>query len=95
MSNKNKEQKVKKKVSNVMLVIICTMIILYTIAAFILQYFISIEISPTLTTAWYAFWGTELVCLTAIKTTKVKHKKDEDSANEYVEDNTVCNEEEG
>jgi biotin transporter BioY len=90
-TNKNNtEPKAKKKVSNIMLVLICTMIILYTIAAFILQYFISIEISPTLTTAWYAFWGTELVCLTAIKTTKVKHEK----IDETTVDNTICNEEE-
>ena len=68
--------KQKKKVSNIMLVIICTMIILYTIADFALQYFTSIEVSPTLTTAWFAFWGTELVALAAIKTTKVKHNQD-------------------
>jgi biotin transporter BioY len=93
MLNKLKElkQKPKKKVSNVMLVLICAMIILYTIAAFILQYFISIEISPTLTTAWYAFWGTELVCLTAIKTTKVKHEK---NAPAVEADDEICNEEE-
>ena len=68
--------KPKKKVSNIMLVIICTMIILYTIADFALQYFTSIEVSPTLTTAWFAFWGTELVALAAIKTSKVKHYKE-------------------
>ena len=65
--------KQKKKVSNVMLVLICIMIILYTTANFALQYFASVEVSPTLTTAWFAFWGTELVALAAIKTTKVKH----------------------
>ena len=65
--------KQKKKVSNIMLVLICIMIILYTAANFALQYFASVEVSPTLTTAWFAFWGTELVALAAIKTTKVKH----------------------
>ena len=68
--------KQKKKVSNIMLVIICTMIIGYTAADFALQYFAQIEVSPTLTNAWFAFWGTELIALTAIKTTKVKHGKD-------------------
>lgn len=68
----------KKKVSNMMLVLICAMIILYTIADFALQYFTQIEVSPTLTTAWFAFWATELVALAAIKTTKVKHEKEED-----------------
>lgn len=74
--------KQKRKVSNIMLVIICTMIILYTIADFALQYFTSIEVSPTLTTAWFAFWGTELVALAAIKTTKVKHNCDSSCADD-------------
>ena len=74
--------KPKRKVSNIMLVIICTMIILYTIADFALQYFTSIEVSPTLTTAWFAFWGTELVALAAIKTTKVKHGTQEELPDE-------------
>ena len=74
----------KKKVSNIMLVLICIMIIIYTIANFILQYFTQIEVSPTLTTAWFAFWGTEIIALTAIKTSKVKHKQDE-----YIEEETT------
>ena len=82
------QNKPKKKVSNIMLVIICFMIILYTVADFALQYFTSIEVSPTLTTAWFAFWGTELVALAAIKTTKVKHEK-----NKEPEEN-IINEEE-
>ena len=65
------------KVSNLMLALICTMIILYTVAAFALQYFAGVEISPTLTTAWYAFWATELVALAAIKTSKIKHGYDQ------------------
>lgn len=70
----------KKSVSNAMLVLICAMIILYTIANFVLQYFVQVEVSPTLTTAWFAFWGTELVALAAIKTCKVKnnYKKEEE-----------------
>ncbi len=70
------KQKAKRKVSNIMLVLICTMIILYTVANFALQYFTTIEVSPTLTTAWFSFWGVELIALTAIKTTKVKHGQD-------------------
>lgn len=73
---KHMKEKPKRKVSNIMLVLICTMIIGYTVADFILQYFTSIEVSPTLTTAWFSFWGVELIALTAIKTTKVKHGKD-------------------
>ena len=63
----------KQTVSNRMLIVICAMVILYTGADFVLQYLMQIEISPTLTTAWFAFWGTELVALAAIKTSKLKH----------------------
>ena len=80
--------KKKKKVSNIMLVIICTMIILYSIADFVLQYFVQVEVSPTLTTAWFAFWGTELVALTAIKTTKVKHGENKNTEEENIEKET-------
>jgi hypothetical protein len=68
--------KPKKKVSNIMLVLICAMIILYTAANFALQYFTSIEVSPTLTTAWFSFWGVELINLTIIKTSKVRYGQD-------------------
>ena len=71
--------KPKKKVSNLMLVLICIMIVVYTVANFILQYFTSVEVSPTLTTAWFAFWGTEIIALTAIKTSKVRHGYDNDT----------------
>lgn len=74
--------KPKRKVSNIMLVLICTMIILYTAADFALQYFASVEVSPTLTTAWFAFWTVELVALAAIKTSKVKHGQNVTSDNE-------------
>lgn len=69
-------KKSKKKVSNIMLVLICVMIIGYTIADFFLQYYTNIEVSPTLTTAWFSFWGVELINLTVIKTSKVKHGQD-------------------
>ena len=71
--------KPKKKVSNIMLVVICTMIVLYAIANFVLQYYTQIEVSPTLTTSWFAFWGVELVSLTAIKTSKIKHNQDNEN----------------
>lgn len=74
--------KPKRKVSNIMLVLICTMIILYTAADFALQYFAGIEVSPTLTTAWFSFWGVELVALAAIKVSKVKKGVNEDTESE-------------
>ena len=85
----NRQNKSKKKVSNIMLVLICTMIILYTAANFTLQYFTNIEVSPTLTTAWFAFWGTELVALAAIKTSKLKHIKED----QVVEEDNINSEE--
>ena len=61
----------KKKVSNIMLVIIIIAIVLYTAATFLLQYFAGAEVSPTLTTAWFSFWGAEIVALAGIKISKV------------------------
>lgn len=63
--------KPKKKVSNIMIVVTCIMIILYAVADFALQYFARVEVSPTLTTAWFAFWGSEAGFLTCIKISKV------------------------
>ena len=61
----------KKKVSNIMLVVVMLAIIAYAAANFILQYFTTIEVSPTLTTAWFSFWGGEILCLAGIKISKV------------------------
>ena len=68
--------KKKKKVSNVMLAIIVIAIVSYAVANFILQYVMGVEISPTLTTCWYTFWGSEIVALAAIKCSKTKHEHD-------------------
>lgn len=70
------ETKQKKKVSNIMLVIACIMITLYAAADFALQYLTGIEVSPTLTTAWFAFWGSELFMLAGIKISKVLTNQD-------------------
>lgn len=51
---------------------------LYTIACFVLQFKYQIEPSPTLTTAYFAFWGTEIISLATIKTKKIKMKDAED-----------------
>ena len=70
-------EKSKKKVSNIVLAIIITLIILYTVGAFVLEAMFAREISPTLTGAFFTFCSVELVNLAAIKTSKVKHGKDE------------------
>lgn len=87
------KNKPKKKVSNIMLVLICVMIILYTAANYALQYFTSVEVSPTLTNAWFAFWGTEIVALTAIKTVKVIKNKDNTTDNDIINEDMINEEE--
>ena len=82
------ENKPKRKVSNVMLAIIVTLIILYTCAAFALEALFAREISPTLTGAFFSFCSVELVSLAAIKTSKVKHNSDGTVVEEVLEEAT-------
>lgn len=70
------EKKVRK-VSNVMLFTIVLAVVVYVIASFWLQYTTGYSIDSTITAAWFSFWGAEIVALAAIKTSKLKHKKDE------------------
>ena len=72
MANKN-----KTNISKKMIPVIVFAIMLYTIASFVLQFFTSVEISPTLTTAYFAFWTVEIISLAGIKTVKVKGEKQE------------------
>lgn len=83
--------KSKKKVSNVMLVVACTMITLYAAANFVLQYFTNIEVSPTLTTAWFTFWSSELFLLAGIKVSKVfKGVDDQDTVDDSQNLDDIC-----
>lgn len=59
------------RVSTIMLAIIVIMVTLYTVASFWLAAVNGVLIDPTLTTCFYAFWGTELALLAGIKTSKV------------------------
>ena len=63
----------KRKVSNVMLIIIVVAIVGYVLASFWLQYRTGIAIDPTLTTCWFGFWTAEIIALTTIKNNKTKH----------------------
>lgn len=69
------------KTSTIMLILSCIMITLYAAADFALQYFTLTEVSPTLTTAWFSFWGGELACLAGIKITKVIKGEDNTQKN--------------
>ena len=64
-------EKKQKKTSTVMLVVIVIAIVGYFLADYTLQSKIGIEISPTLTTCWFSFWGVEIAALTGIKVTKI------------------------
>ena len=55
------------KFNKLIVCISIAVIVLYTIAAILLQKLISVEISPTLTTCVFAFFGTELLALAGIK----------------------------
>lgn len=58
----------------------------YTIAAVLLQKYTSVEISPTLTTCVYAFFGTELLSLASIKKSDTKASYKQQLSSENVSD---------
>lgn len=84
--------KKKMSVSNKALIISVVAVVLYTIAAFVLQFYNGTEISSTLTEKWFSFFTVELLALCGIKVTKVikEYKKDiyddEENEEEYDEE---------
>lgn len=68
--------KAKKKtnISKKMIPVIVCAVMLYTIASFVLQFFTSVEISPTLTTAYFSFWTVEILSLAGIRIKKSKNE---------------------
>ena len=81
-NNKNKKSKFCTKI-----VVFCiAFIVLYTTVQVILSYKMSIELSPTLTTCVYSFFGKELALSAAIKvfdTVGEKRCKKSDNIDEY------------
>ncbi len=75
-----------KKVSNIVLIAAVTAVIAYAVTAIIAHFTTGIELSPTLTTAWFSFWGAEIIALASIKNCKTKHmpKDGEDTSDEDV-----------
>ena len=65
-------KKLKKR--DKMLAIAVACVVSYTVAAFVLQFYTSVEISSTLTLSWYGFWTVEIWQLSRITTTKIKNK---------------------
>lgn len=68
-----KPKKVKKHFANYVVFVSLFAVSIYTIGAFILQYQKGLEISPTLTTCFYSFFGVELASLALIKHSKSKY----------------------
>jgi hypothetical protein len=71
------KKKKEKSYAKSLLPWIIVAVLVYTVASFVLQFVTSVEISPTLTTAYFAFWTVEIISLAGIKTIKVKGKKEE------------------
>lgn len=61
-------------------------IISYTIAAILLQKYTMTELSPTLTTCVYGFFGTELLGLAGIKIFDTKYQQIESNIIENIDD---------
>ena len=74
----------RRKVSNIMLVVVVTAIVGYVAANFILQYKTGMSMDSTITTAWFSFFTVEIVALTGIKVSKVIKKPLDDD--EYTSD---------
>lgn len=72
----------KGRTSRLLLFVSCTMIILFAVCTFLLAYLTGTEISSTLVTAWFSFWGAEIVSLTAIKIGKVKYNYEQNQEEE-------------
>lgn len=67
----------KIKFSKLIVLLSIVAIITYTVAAILLQKYTLVELSPTLTTCVYAFFGTELIGLAGIKICNTKFIQNE------------------
>ena len=70
---------IKLKFNKVIVSLSIVAIIAYTVAAILLQKYTMMELSPTLTTCVYAFFGTELIGLAGIKICDTKFIQSEPS----------------
>ena len=76
----------RRKVSNIMLIVVVTAIVGYVAANFILQYKTGMSMDSTITTAWFSFFTVEIVALTGIKVSKViKKPLDDDEYTRFFE----------
>lgn len=72
----------KKSFADRVVYVSITAVTSFTIVALIFHYFDKVDLSDTLITAWFSFWGVEIIALATIKTSKVKHRYErEDTKN--------------
>ena len=76
---KSEKSKRKKHFANYVVFISLFAVTAYTVTAFILQFKTGLEVSPTLTTCFYGFFGVELASLALIKHGKSKYSKDNET----------------
>lgn len=76
----------KPKFNKLIVLLSIVAIISYTIAAILLQKYTMTELSPTLTTCVYGFFGTELLGLAGIKIFDTKYQQIESNVTENIDD---------
>ena len=79
--------RIKPKFNKVIVSLSIVAIIAYTVAAILLQKYIMMELSPTLTTCVYGFFGTELLGLAGIKIFDTKYQQIESAVTENIIEN--------
>ena len=77
---------IKPKFNKLIVLLSIVAIISYTIAAILLQKYTMTELSPTLTTCVYGFFGTELLGLAGIKIFDTKYQQIESNITENIDD---------
>jgi hypothetical protein len=78
---------IKPKFNKLIVLLSIVAIISYTIAAILLQKYTLVELSPTLTTCVYGFFGTELLGLAGIKIFDTKYQQIENNVTENIIEN--------
>ena len=63
----------KGRFSKLIIILSVLLILTYTIVSIILQFVAEVEVSATLTTCFYSFFGIEMLCLAGIKSRKVRY----------------------
>lgn len=82
---KKKATKLKGLFSKLLVVFILAQVLIYTYLNMWLSYRVGMEISPTLTASFFAFFGFEAGMLGMIKTNKIKKGEENNEGTNYSE----------